>query len=179
VRSTGSALRPLVIPVFLPAAVFGLAQGAAIPIIAFAARSLGASFLLTAIVVALPGIGQMLGNLPAGRIVRRFGERRTIIAGSLLGAAGALLSLLAWTVWALGVGVFLVGVANAVWGLARHAFVADAVPAGMRARALSTMAGASRLGVFAGPLIGAGVVHLVGIRGGFAVQLVAVLVAPY
>jgi MFS family permease len=175
VRSTGSALRPLVIPVFLPAAVFGLAQGAAIPIIAFAARSLGASFLLTAVVVALPGIGQMLGNLPAGRIVRRFGERRTIIAGSLLGAVGALLSLLAWTVWALGVGVFLVGVANAVWGLARHAFVADAVPAGMRARALSTMAGASRLGVFAGPLIGAGVVHLVGIRGGFAVQLAAVL----
>jgi MFS family permease len=177
VTTTGSALRPLVVPVFLPAAVFGLCQGAAFPVIAFRAHELGASFLIISIVVALPGVGQMLGNLPAGRIVRRFGERWTIIGGSLFGAVGALLSLLAWTPWVLGAGVFLVGIANAVWGLARHSYVADAVPFAMRARALSAMAGATRFGVFVGPLIGAAVVHWLGPRGGFAVQLGGILVA--
>lgn len=173
----GGVLRPLVLPVFVPAAVFGVSQGAAIPVIAFQARDLGASLPLTAMVVALPGIGQMLGNLPAGRIVRRFGERWTVVAGSLLGAAGSLLCLLSWSVWALAAGVTLVGASNAVWGLARHAYVAYSVPVNLRARALSAMAAASRVGVFAGPLIGAVVVLGMGPRGGFAVQLAGIVVA--
>ena len=39
------------------------------------------------------------------------------------------------------------------------------------------MAGLTRLGFLLGPFLGAAVVHLVGTRGGFLVQLVAVLVA--
>jgi MFS family permease len=177
VSTPGAALRPLIVPVFVPAAVFGLSQGAAIPVIAFQAKDLGASLPVIAIVVALPGIGQMLGNLPAGRIVRRFGERWTVVAGSLLGAAGSLLCLLSWSVWALGAGVALVGVSNAVWGLARHAYVAYSVPVNLRARALSAMAAASRVGVFLGPLIGALVVLGMGPRGGFAVQFAGIVVA--
>src|ERR1700754_1020892 len=45
----------------------------------------------------------------------------------------------------------------------------------MRARALSAMAGLSRLGFLLGPFLGAAVVHFVGTRGGFLVQLVAVV----
>lgn len=173
----GAALRPLIVPVFVPAAVFGLSQGAALPVIAFQAKDLGASLPLIAMVVALPGIGQMLGNLPAGRIVRRFGERRTVVAGSVLGAIGTLLCLLSWSVWVLAAGVTLVGASNSVWGLARHAYVAYSVPVDLRARALSAMATASRVGVFAGPLIGAVVVHQTGPRGAFGVQLVGIVVA--
>ena len=62
-----------------------------------------------------------------------------------------------------------------MWGLARQSYVIDAVPAAMRARALSAMAGLSRLGFLLGPFLGAAVVHLVGTRGGFLVQLVAVV----
>lgn len=173
----GAALRPLIVPVFVPAAVFGLSQGVALPVIAFHAQDLGASLPLIAVVVALPGIGQMLGNLPAGRIVRRFGERRTVIAGSVLGAIGTVLCLVSWSVWVLAAGVTLVGASNSVWGLARHAYVAYSVPVGLRARALSAMATASRIGVFAGPLIGAVVVHAAGPRGAFGVQLAGIAVA--
>ena len=173
----GAALRPLIVPVFLPAAVFGLAQGVAIPVIAFQAKDLGASLPLIALVVALPGIGQMLGNLPAGRIVRRYGERRTLVAGSLVGAFGSLLCLVSWSVWVLGAGVTLVGASTAVWGLARHAYLAYAVPVAIRARAISVMAAASRVGVFVGPLIGAVVVLGAGPRGAFAVELAGIVLA--
>jgi hypothetical protein len=62
-------------------------------------------------------------------------------------------------------------------GLARQSYAVDAAPEVMRARALSAMAGLSRLGFLLGPFLGAAVVHLVGTRGGFLVQLVAVVAA--
>ncbi|HYH29363.1 MAG TPA: MFS transporter, partial [Pseudonocardia sp.] len=177
-RSAGSGtLRRLVVPVLLPAAVFGVGQGAAVPVVALQARELGASVGVAGLVVALLGLGQVLGDLPAGRVVARIGERAAVLLGSAVGAVGVTLSLLSWTPVALGIGVAMFGVASAVWGLARQAYVIETVPLAQRARTLSAMAGLSRLGTLLGPFLGAGVVHLMGPRGGFLVQLVAVLVA--
>lgn len=170
-------LRPLIVPVFLPAGVFGIGQGAAAPLVALAARELGASVATAGLVVALLGLGQVLGDLPAGRIVAKIGERRAILVGSTIGVVGVALSLSAPTVPLLGVGVGLFGVASAMWGLARHAYLADAVPETMRARAMSAMASLNRAGFLVGPFLGAGAVALVGVRGGFLVQLVAVISA--
>jgi MFS family permease len=167
----------LVVPVFVPAAAFGLAQGAAIPVVAFSARSLGASLVLASVVVALFGIGQVAGAVPAGRAVRRLGERRAVVAGSLFGAVGAGLCLAAWTVPVLALGVLLTGIAAAVWGLARHAYVAYSVPPTVRARALAAMATSNRIGLFAGPLLGAAVVRFTGPRGAFAIELAGILLA--
>ncbi len=58
----------------------------------------------------------MLGDLPAGRLVARFGERRAIIVGSAIGAAGVLLSAAAWTPSVLAVGAVLTGLSTAVVG---------------------------------------------------------------
>ncbi len=175
--SVSGALRPLVVPVFVPAAAFGLAQGAAIPVVAFSARSLGASLVVASVVVALYGIGQVAGAVPAGRAVRRLGERRAVVAGSLFGAVGAALCLAAWAVPVLAAGVLLTGIAAAVWGLARHAYVAYSVPPTVRARALAAMATSNRIGLFAGPLLGAAVVRFTGPRGAFAIELAGILLA--
>jgi MFS family permease len=64
-----------------------------------------------------------------------------------------------------------------VWALARQAYIIESVPIALRARALSAMAGMSRLGTLIGPFLGAAVVYLLGPRGGFLVELVAVIVA--
>jgi MFS family permease len=170
-------LRRLVVPAFLPAAVFGIGQGAAAPLVALSARELGGSVAAAGAVVALLGLGQVLGDLPAGRIVARVGERSAVLLGSAVGLVGVALSFVATSVPVLGLGVGLFGTASAVWGLARQSYVVDAVPEAMRARALSAMAGLSRLGFLLGPFLGAAVVHLVGTRGGFLVQLVAVVAA--
>jgi MFS family permease len=62
----------------------------------------------------------------------------------------------------LAVGVFLVGVATAVFALARHAYMTTAVPIRIRARALSSLGGVFRFGYFVGPFLAAGVVHVTG-----------------
>lgn len=51
----------------------------------------------------------------------------------------------------------LLGLAQAVWGLARQSYLTAVVPFGQRARAISTMAGMSRLGFFVGPFVTAAI----------------------
>lgn len=175
--SEAGPLRRLAVPVFLPAAVFGVGQGAAVPVVALQARELGASVGGAGLIVALLGLGMVLGDLPAGRIVTRIGERSAVLLGSGIGAVGAALCLLSWTPVVLGIGVGMYGIASAVWALARQAYIIETVPVALRARALSAMAGLSRLGTLIGPFLGAAVVYLLGPRGGFLVELVAVVVA--
>ncbi|MFC0454268.1 MFS transporter [Rhodococcus jostii] len=174
-----TGLKPLVTTVFVPAAIFGIGQGAAAPVMALTARELGASVAVSGLIVAVVGLGAVLGDLPAGRIVAKFGERRSIIGGSTVGAVGVLVCLLAQTPWMLGVGALLTGLANAVWGLARQSYLADAVPIGLRARAMSSFAAMWRLGFFVGPLLGAAVILVVGARGGFMVQFVGVVLSGW
>lgn len=175
--SEPGTLRRLTVPVLLPAAVFGIGQGAAVPVVALQARELGASVGGAGLIVALLGLGMVLGDLPAGRIVARIGERSAVLLGSGIGAVGVALCLLSWTPVVLGIGVGMYGVASAVWALARQAYIIEAVPAAMRARALSALAGLTRLGMLIGPFLGAAVVYAMGPRGGFLVELVAVVVA--
>jgi MFS family permease len=59
-------------------------------------------------------------------------------------------------------GIFLVGIATAVFALARHAFMTSYVPARYRARALSTLGGIFRGGWFVGPLIASAVIAATG-----------------
>ncbi|MDF3337843.1 MFS transporter [Mycolicibacterium septicum] len=177
--SEGVPLRSLAATVFLPSAIFGIGQGAGAPVIALIARDLGASVGLAGFIVALVGLGAVFGDLPAGRMVARFGERRSIIVGSSLGTAGVLLSLVAWNPVVLGVGVLLTGFSSAVWGLARQSYLAEAVGVERRARAMAMFAMTWRLGYFVGPLIGAAVILAVGARGGFIVQLVGIVVSGY
>lgn len=177
--TTRTTLRPLVTTVFVPSAVFGIGQGAGAPVIALIARDLGASVGVAGLIVALVGLGAVLGDLPAGRVVARFGERRSIAVGSSVGALGVALSLVAWTPAVLALGAVMTGLATAVWGLARQSYLAEVVPIEMRARAMATFALMWRVGFFVGPFIGALVILAVGTRGGFIVQLAGIVVSGF
>ena len=60
------------------------------------------------------------------------------------------------------------GAAWSVFLIARQGFIIDAVPAPYRARALSALGGSQRVGILVGPLLGAGVIHVAGLRWVFA-----------
>jgi hypothetical protein len=65
------------------------------------------------------------------------------------------LCVLAPNLWAFGLGVFMIGMAAAVFGLARLSYLTEAVPFHFRARALSTLGGVMRIGLFVGPFVAA------------------------
>lgn len=170
-------LRSVGLRIYAPALMYGLGQGAIAPVIALAARDLGASLGTAGFIVTLLGLGQLVSDLPAGALAARIGERRAMLAAGGVIALALVVCLLAPYVWVLGLGIFTIGLAGAVWMLARQAYITEVVPYELRARALSTLGGANRIGTFVGPFVGAGAVGLIGIRGPFLLFILAVLVA--
>ncbi|WP_405218043.1 MFS transporter [Agrococcus sp. Ld7] len=145
---------------YVPTAAFAIGEGAVIPYIPLIAGDLGASLAVAAVVAAMLTVGQLVGDVPGGNVVARFGERPTMIGAGLLVLAAVALAFVSTTVWMLGAAIFVLGLGHAVFALARHAFMTTYVPLRYRARALSTLGGIFRMGMFVGPLLGSAVLGL-------------------
>ncbi|MFW7345431.1 MFS transporter [Pigmentiphaga sp. D-2] len=171
---TPFSLKQIAVPAFGPSVLYGVGNGAILPIIALSARELGASVALAGLIVSLMGIGSLVSNIPAAMITSRHGERRSMAGAAAFSVLALLLCIFATHAWMLAVGVFLVGMAASVFMLARQTYLIDAVPSYMRARALSTLGGTNRIGVFIGPFAGAAMIHFVGINGAYWVAAVAI-----
>jgi len=171
------SLRRIAVPAFGPSLLFGLGEGAILPIVPLSARDLGASVAVAALAVALIGIGSLVSNIPASLITMRRGERWAIVAGAVWCALA--MALCAWTrhLGLFAAGCFMVGMSQAVFSLARQTYLTEAVPAAYRARALSTLGGMMRIGMFIGPFISAAAIHRYGLVGAYGVGIVALLVA--
>ena len=66
--STEFSFRRMAVPVFGPSLLFGVGEGAILPIIPLMARDLGTSMPMAALVVALIAIGSLLNNISASLI---------------------------------------------------------------------------------------------------------------
>jgi len=167
------SLKDIAVPAFGPSILYGVSNGAILPVVALTARELGASLATSGLIVGLVGIGSLVSNIPAAMFTSRHGERRSMVGAAALSVVALLLCIFAGTLWMLATGVFMVGMASSVFLLARQGYMIDAVPAYMRARALSTLAGTMRIGVFAGPFAGAALIHFMGLQGAYWVAAVA------
>jgi MFS family permease len=145
--------------------------------IALSGRELGASVGMAGLVLALLGVGQILGDVPAGALAARVGDRKAMLIAAGVAIATLLGCALARTVWQLALAVTATGATNAVFVLARQSYLTEVIPTGLRARALSTLGGMSRIGAFAGPFIGAAVVHGRSVRDVFWLALACAVVA--
>jgi MFS family permease len=96
---------------------------------------------------------------------------------SAVDAVAAFVALTAPTLVVLMVTVFAMGFTSSTFLVARQAYLIDAVPVTMRARAMSTLGGVNRIGLFIGPFVGAPLIAIWGPRAAFAVAVVAGLAA--
>ena len=173
--SSTFSLKRIAVPAFAPSLLYGVADGAILPIIAFTALELGASPALAGFVAALTGLGSLLNNVPAALLTARFGERRAMLGAALAALVAFGLCMAARHVAWLAIGVLMAGMAGAVFSLARQTWLIAAVPFSMRARALSTLAGSMRIGMFVGPFLGAAAIQGLGLRGAYGVAMLAML----
>ncbi len=170
-------LRRIAIPAFGPSLLFGLGEGAILPVVPLTARDLGATVPEAALIVALIGAGAMVGNIPASILTMRHGERRVIVCAALGAALAVLLCGLTDNLSTFALGAFVIGIAQSVFSLARQSFMAEAVPVHYRARAMSMLGGMMRVGLFIGPFMAALAIHRWGITSAYGVGVVALLVA--
>jgi MFS family permease len=176
--TTGDSARPLtlrsMIPsVFLPAMVFEIGNGAVAPVIAITALDLGASPGTAGFLVALLGIGQLVGDVPAAALAARLGDRRAMVLAGCVTMGAMAGCLLTPSLPVFGVCLFVIGMCTATFYLARQSYLTEVAPLDLRARALSMLGGAHRIGLFIGPFVGAAVISLVSLRAAYAVAIAA------
>ena len=165
-----AVLRRLTLPVYVPT-ILGIAGSSAfLPVLPVIAVRLGFSVPGAAALGIIHGVFAFLGPIPVARAIAHLGDRRLITAAGLLQAlAGIVLgvmltrSLDAGTPNArdrllLVLGVVVISAGTVIWNVGRQAFLAQALPPLMRARAMTTLGGALRVGQVIGPLLGAMVI---------------------
>ncbi|MGH3353032.1 MAG: MFS transporter [Nocardioides sp.] len=155
--------RDIAVVAYAPSVISAMGHGAVMPVLALRASDLGANASMAAFVVALLGIGSLATSLPAGSLVARIGERRTLMGAGALDAVAMTVAFLSTSVVVLSIAVFVSGMSWTAFLIARQGFLIDATPLSHRARAMSLLGGSFRVGVFIGPLIGAGLIHLLGL----------------
>ncbi|GGD08274.1 MFS transporter [Nocardioides daphniae] len=160
-------IRDVALVAYGPTIVNSIGHGAIAPMIALHARALGADVPTAATVVALLGLGMLLGSLPAGALIARIGERRTLMIVGFVDGAAMLAAALTPTLWGLSLAIIVSGLSWSAFLLARQGFMIDAVPKEMMARAMAGLGGSHRVGLFLGPLLGAGAVALFGLPAAF------------
>lgn len=170
-------LRSIAPSVFLPALVFEIGNGAIAPVIALTALDLGASAGTAGFMLALLGIGQILGDVPAARLADRIGDRHAMLLAAGVALVALVACFLAPSLLVLGPALLVIGAANSTYYLARQSYLTEVAPVTLRARAMSTLGGSHRIGLFLGPFVGAGAIALVGLRGAYVVAMVAVVAA--
>lgn len=165
--------RDIAVAAFGPSLLFSIGEGAILPVIALSARDHGASVALSGLVVSLVGFGSLLSNIPAAAAIARHGERRAMLGAIAISVAALVVCLLANDLALFAIGIFALGAATSVLLLARQTYLIEAAPVKMRARAMSALGGTRRIGVFVGPFVGAGAIHLIGLRGAYEVAIAA------
>jgi MFS family permease len=157
--------------------VLALGTGIALPAVPTLAKSFGVSFGAASGVVTSFLIGNLLGTLPAGWLIDRFGRRVVMIGGPLLTSLGAFLVALAHSFPELLVLRFLDGIAAQLWLMGRLAAISHGTAAGQRGREVSWMFGMNNTGKLAGPVLGGFIAAAWGPRATFLAYGVLALLA--
>lgn len=168
------SFRKILIPAYGPSLLFGIGYGAILPVIVISAQQHGASVALAALMSTFIAVASLVTNIPASAVTSKFGEKWAIVAAAGWSTLAMALALFTGGLWTFIAAMVMVGMSNSVFNLARQSYLTEAVPFHFRARALSTLGGVLRIGVFIGPVIGAGVITLMGTNGAYVVALVAI-----
>ncbi len=166
-RSASLSSGAVLAGVLAPSLVFEIGLGAILPVVALTASDLGATLAGASVLVALLGVGQVLGDMPAGALAARVGDRRAMLVATVLALVTLAGCALAPNLATFGAAVLVTGAASSVFHLARHSYLTEITPVVNRARVMSTLGGVSRIGAFLGPFLGAAVLHWTGLRGVF------------
>ena len=140
--------------VYLPTVVLSLAEGMLVPVLPLYVADLGAGFALVGLALAAEAIGMLLGDVPAGSVLRRFDRKVVMLTGvGVVGVAVAAIPLFGSVVAVIALRL-VAGLGAAMWGLSRHAYLTESVEAAARGRSIAAFGGANRIGMLLGPALG-------------------------
>ncbi|HEU5152216.1 MAG TPA: MFS transporter [Iamia sp.] len=141
-----------------------LGVGIIFPLMPIFARDLGVSLTAMGTLVGAFGLARIAVDLVGGAIVTRFGERTIAAGGGLTVAAGSLLTAYAGDFTGLLVARVVHGLGVALFVLASLVFIGRAAPSSHRGRLNGLLQAAMLLSTSVGPVIGAVLASIGGVR---------------
>lgn len=159
----------LLLPIYLPAVFVSLSLGVTDPVLPLLALELGADYAMVGVIVSGMTFGMLLTDMPAGLVVGRLGEKRTMLLGAGIASLGGFAMLLASSVFLALLARIVLGVGFSILALARHTYISERVPIAERGRAIAMFGGVARASRLAGPIIGGAVADAFGLAMPFAV----------
>lgn len=157
----------LIIAVYLPTVLLAFGQGLLLATLPLYAASFDTSYLWVSFAVSAAALGTLITDVPAGALLGRIGLRRAMIAGSALVTFGTISVVLMDDYGLFVILRVIAGIGTALWGLSRHALIAETIPPAERGRAIAVFGGINRMGVFGGPALGGFIGTAYGLRAPF------------
>ncbi len=136
----------LILPLYIPAFLLSTGIGIVSPTLSIYVKSFELSYTLTTVVLAVG----VLGNVPAGILVERLGRKPSMLLGLVMIGLSTVGMGVATNLFQLMGAQLVGGIGNALWMLARHAYMTDVIPIANRGRAIALFGGVNRMGTFAG-----------------------------
>jgi MFS family permease len=125
-----------------------------VPALPVLAKSFDISPGTAAQTITALAVGRFAGMPVSGMVLDRLGTRAALTAGPAIACSAALFAgFMPWFSFIL-VLVFLLGIGESIWVIAREVAGIDLVPAQQRGRVLSGFHGVNNVGLALGPLIG-------------------------
>ncbi|RMG84915.1 MAG: MFS transporter [Chloroflexi bacterium] len=158
---------PIVRAFYLPSMLLAIAAGLLVPIMPLYVNTFGISYWLVGLVLSMENIGIIIGDVPAGVLVQRLGNRLSMLIGVLL-----ILIFTLGLFWAQTIVVVIMlrlvsGMGKSLFNVARHTYLADNIYIAKRGRAIAMFGGIHRFGSFIGPAVAGTIAVTAGLRAPF------------
>jgi len=169
--------RELILAVYTPTALLAFAQGLLLATLPLYAAGFDVGYTMISLAVSAVAIGSLATDLPAGFVLHRVGLRNAMVVGTALVALSTLILGLPERIDVVIALRLLAGIGTTLWGLSRHAYIAQAVPRESRGRSIAVFGGINRIGAFGGPAVGGVIGSSISLEASFVIAGVMGLLA--
>ncbi len=170
-------LRKIVISLYVPTLLMGFCGALVVPILPLLALSFDVSYGMTGVVLAAPGIGTLICDMPVGTLVRRIGYRWGMLAGGSVMFVAALAVFTSTSIVELFIYRLFTGVGLTLWGISIQAYLYESIGQAQLGRASALIGGIYRLTSFVAPALGGFMGEALGLRFPFLLYAVLSLVS--
>jgi MFS family permease len=158
----------ILLHIYVPSVLMGLALGMLVPSLPVLARSFGVAPELAAQAVTALLLGRVASYFPAGVIVDRLGRRAAMVIGPVIVTVGVLITAVTPWFGLIFVGQALVGSGQGIWSLGREIAAVEEIRTESRGRVIGAFFGIAAVGTAIGPVLGGRLADLAGYSAVFA-----------
>ncbi|MCA9835785.1 MAG: MFS transporter [Trueperaceae bacterium] len=160
--------RLLAFSVFVPTLLVSFSKGLLLPVLPVFVSSFEVSYGLVGLVLSMEAVGTLVGDIPAGSLLRYIDKKWVMLLGLVIMGVATLVLVWATNIWLVLVFRFISGLGNALNIMSLNAYLADYTRKHERGRVIAMFGGINRMGQFIGPALGGLLASRLGLVSPFA-----------